>query len=62
VSNGEYDVPKDLVFGYPCRTDGQGDFSVVQDLKLDAFGRQKFQATLKELEEEREAVKDLLGG
>ena len=28
---------------------------------LDAFGQQKFQATLKELEEERDAVKDMLG-
>ena len=31
-------------------------------MKLDAFGQAKFQATLKELEEEKDAVKDLLCG
>jgi malate dehydrogenase len=62
VSNGEYDAPKGLVFGYPCQADGKGNFSAVQGLELDAFGQEKFQATLKELQEEREAVKDLLGG
>jgi malate dehydrogenase len=61
VSRGEYNVPKGLVFSYPCRGDGKGNLSVVEGLKLDAYGQQKFQATLKELEEEREAVKDLLG-
>ena len=29
--------------------------------QLDAFGQQKFETTLKELQDEREAVKDLLG-
>ncbi|HZT78819.1 MAG TPA: malate dehydrogenase [Gemmataceae bacterium] len=60
-SKGEYGVPPGLVFGYPCRADGKGGWNVVEGLKLDAFGQQKFQATLKELQEEREAVKDLLG-
>src|SRR5947207_11040739 len=62
VSKGEYGVPKGLVFSYPCRSDGKGNLTVVEGVKLDAYGQQKFQATLKELEEEREAVKDLLGG
>ena len=60
VSKGEYGVPLGMVFGYPCRADGKGNFQIVEGLKLDAFGQQKFQTTLKELEEEREAVKDLL--
>jgi malate dehydrogenase len=62
ISRGEYGVPAGLVFSYPCRSDGQGNLSVVEGVKLDAYGQQKFQITLKELEEEREAVKDLLGG
>jgi malate dehydrogenase len=62
ISRGEYNVPKGLVFSYPCRSDGKGNLSVVEGLTLDAYGQQKFQTTLKELEEEREAVKDLLGG
>jgi malate dehydrogenase len=57
VSNGEYGVPKGLVFSYPCVSDGKGHVKVVEGVKLDAFGQQKFQTTLKELEEERDAVK-----
>jgi malate dehydrogenase len=60
VSKGEYGVPAGLVFSYPCRGDGKGNFTVVEDVKLDPFGQQKFQTTLKELQEEREAVKSLL--
>src|SRR5829696_4756862 len=41
VSKGEYGVPAGLVFGYPCTADGKGNFSVVQGVKLDAFGQQK---------------------
>ena len=62
ISKGEYGVPAGLVFSYPCRSDGKGNLSVVQGLKLDAFGQEKFQKTLQELQEEREAVKDLLAG
>jgi malate dehydrogenase len=61
VSKGEYGVPAGMVFGYPCKTDGKGGYTVVEGLPLDAFGKGKFEATLKELSEEREAVKGLLG-
>jgi malate dehydrogenase len=61
ISKGEYGVPAGLVFSYPCRSDGKGNLTVVEGLKLDAFGKDKFQKTLAELQEEREAVKDLLG-
>src|SRR5262245_57407972 len=60
VSKGEYGVHAGLVFSFPCKSDGKGGFVPVQGVKLDAFGQQKFQLTLKELEEERDAVKDLL--
>lgn len=60
VSRGEYGVPAGLVFGYPCRSDGRGGWSVVDGLKLDAFGQEKFARTLQELREEQEAVKELL--
>ena len=61
VSQGEYGVPSGLVFSYPCRSDGSGNLRVVDGVKLDPFGQEKFQKTLQELEEERDAVKDLLG-
>jgi malate dehydrogenase len=62
ISKGEYSVPAGLVFSYPCRNEGKGNLAVVQGMKLDAFGQDKFRKTLAELQEEREAVKDLLGG
>jgi malate dehydrogenase len=62
VSRGEYGVPIGLVFSFPCQTDGKGNYKPVEGVKLDAYGQQKFQATLAELQEEREAVKDLLQG
>jgi malate dehydrogenase len=62
ITKGEYGVPAGLVFSYPCRSDGKGGFYPVEGLKLDAFGQEKFQKTLQELLEERDAVKDLVGG
>jgi malate dehydrogenase len=61
VSKGEYGVPPGLVFGYPCRSDGKGNITVVEGVKLDAFGQQRFQATLQELLEEKAAVQELMG-
>jgi malate dehydrogenase len=60
VSNGEYGVPKGLVFGYPVRSDGKGNLKIVDGLVLDPFGKTKFGVTLKELLEEQDAVKELL--
>jgi malate dehydrogenase len=62
VSKGQYGVSAGLVFSYPCRSDGKGNYSVVEGVKFDAFGQGKFQTTLKELEEERGMVADLLKG
>jgi malate dehydrogenase len=62
VSKGEYGVPAGLVFSYPCTSDGKGSLTVVPRVSLDAYGQQKLQATLKELQDEREAVKGMLGG
>jgi malate dehydrogenase len=60
ISRGEYGAGLGLVFSYPCRNTGNRAYSVVESVKLDDFGQQRFQKTLRELEEEREAVKDLL--
>jgi malate dehydrogenase len=62
VSNGEYGVPAGLVFGYPVTGDGGAKFKVVEGLKLDAFGQAAFKKTLTELQEEQDAVKELLPG
>jgi malate dehydrogenase len=62
VSKGQYGVPAGLVFSYPCRSDGKGNYTVIEGVKLDAYGQGKFQTTLKELEEERGMVDAMLKG
>jgi malate dehydrogenase len=60
ISKGQYGVSAGLVFSYPCKSDGNGNLSVVEGVKLDAFGQDRFKKTLQELEEERDAVKGLI--
>ena len=59
-SEGSYGVTQGLIFSYPLRSSGQGDYEVVQGIELDEFSQQKIQATREELEMEREAVKEML--
>ena len=59
-SDGSYGVTRGLIFSYPLRSSGNGDYEVVQGIKLDEFSQQKIQATREELEMEREAVKEML--
>jgi len=58
-SNGEYGIPKDVMFGFPVTTAG-GEYKVVEGLAIDAFSQQRIDLTLKELLEEQEGVKHLL--
>lgn len=58
-SVGDYGVPEGLVYSFPVRCAG-GRYEIVQGLTLDEFSRGKMAATQKELEEERDAVKQLL--
>lgn len=58
ASNGEYGVDKGLIFSYPCRVEG-GKIKVVEGIKHNDFGTDKFSKTLEELRQERDAVKSL---
>jgi malate dehydrogenase len=58
-SNGEYGIPKDLMFGYPVTTAG-GEYRIVEGLAIDPFSQERINVTLKELLEEQEGVKHLL--
>lgn len=49
-----YGIEEGLVFGFPCRSTGSGDYQIVKGLKIDDFVRKKIQITEKELVEERE--------
>ncbi|HET7867623.1 MAG TPA: malate dehydrogenase [Burkholderiaceae bacterium] len=58
-SNGEYGIPKDVMFGFPVTCAG-GDYKIVEGLAIDAFSQERIDLTLKELMEEQEGVKHLL--
>jgi malate dehydrogenase len=58
-SNGEYGIPKDVMFGYPVTTEG-GEYKIVEGLAIDAFSQERINLTLKELQDEQDGVKHLL--
>jgi malate dehydrogenase len=58
-SNGEYGIPKDVMFGYPVTTIG-GKYTIVKDLPIDAFSQECIDKTLAELKAEQDGVKHLL--
>jgi len=59
-SDGTYGIPQDVVYGVPVTT-ANGEYTRVTGLEIDAFSRERMDATLKELEEERAGVASLLG-
>jgi malate dehydrogenase len=58
-SDGSYGVPNGLISSFPC-TCANGSYSIVQGLDIDNDSRAKIDASVKELEEERDSVR-LLG-
>jgi len=56
--NSGYDVPDNLVFSFPCTCDN-GNWQIVQGLKLDDFSKEKVAATAAELVNERETAMSL---
>ncbi|RYZ92263.1 MAG: malate dehydrogenase, partial [Moraxellaceae bacterium] len=58
-SDGSYGIPEEVMYGVPV-TCANGEYTRVEGLEIDAFSREKMDATLAELEGERAAVADLL--
>ena len=58
-SNGEYGIPKDVVFGFPVTTEN-GEYKIVEGLDIDAFSQERINKTLAELQGEQDGVKHLL--
>jgi malate dehydrogenase len=58
-SDGSYDVPAGVIYGYPvtCRN---GAYQIVQGLAVDEFSRGRMDASHQELIDERDGVKGLL--
>ena len=59
ASDGSYGIPEGVIYGYPCVCRG-GKPEIVRGLEISEFSRGRMIATLKELHEERDAIKDLL--
>jgi malate dehydrogenase len=58
VSDGSYGVPEGIISSFPVTTSA-GDWSIVQGLDIDDFSRGRIDASVAELEDERDAVKAL---
>jgi malate dehydrogenase len=58
TSDGSYGIPEGLIYSFPV-TCKNGEYSIVKGLEIDAFSRAKMDATAAELEEERQAVREL---
>ena len=58
-SNGEYGIPKDVMFGYPVTCEA-GKYSIVPGLPIDEFSQACINKTLAELTGEQDGVKHLL--
>ncbi len=58
-SDGQYGIPKDVMFGFPVTTEN-GKYRIVEGLPIDAFSQQRINVTLTELQGEQDGVKHLL--
>ncbi len=59
VSDGSYGIENGLIYSFPV-TCQNGSYRIVEDLEIDEFSRQLMDATMQELKEERNGVKELL--
>ena len=59
-SDGSYGIPRDVVYGFPV-TCANGEYTMIRDLPIDEFSRERMNLTLKELEEERAGVASMIG-
>jgi malate dehydrogenase len=57
-ANGSYGIPEGVIAGHPCTCSG-GEWSIVQGLDIDGPSRAKIDASVNELQEERQAIQDL---
>ncbi len=59
ASDGSYGIAEGVVYSFPV-TCTKGRYEIVQNLSIDAFSREKMDATDHELREERDGVAELL--
>jgi malate dehydrogenase len=59
-SDGSYGIPEGVIYGYPVTT-RNGAYQVVKGVEVSEFSKKRMEATLKELHEERDSIRALLG-
>jgi malate dehydrogenase len=57
-ADGSYDIEEGIICGFPCTCSG-GTYEIVQGLEIDSFSRERIDASVEELKQERDAVQDL---
>ena len=60
MSDGSYNVPEGLIFGFPLRSNSNGEVSIVKNLPISDYAQEKIDITTKELLEEKNDISDLL--
>jgi len=58
-SDGSYGIPEGVIYGYPVTCQG-GRYKIVKGLQISDFSRARMNATLKELQEERDGIGNLI--
>ena len=57
-SDGSYGIPEGLVCSFPCRSTG-GAWQIIEGVEVNPFSRQRIDASVAELSDERDAVRNL---
>ena len=58
VSDGSYGVPEGLISSFPCRS-VNGEWEIIHGVEINDFSRGRIDASVQELAEERDAVREL---
>jgi len=59
-SDGSYGIPEGLMYSFPVTIDRGGKVKIVPGLDLDDFSRERMKTTQTELEQERDAILEML--
>ena len=60
MSDGSYNVPEGIIFGFTLRASSSGEISIVQNLPISEYAQDKINLTTQELLDEKKDISDLL--
>ena len=60
ISDGSYDVPEGIIYGFPLKTNADGKIQIIQGLEINSYAKEKLEITTKELLEEKDAILELI--